>query len=190
MRRCHAACLFDARVIQDHFPGIGRYALNLLRTLPALLQPDERLIVLHDPAAKNTRLPSPLSRPRAQPRCVSFVEHRAPLFGVRNAARAPAAAGRRRTTSYYVRPLARGRHAITTMYDAISFVYPQVVRLGADAFADRASFIRWRYALPIAIITSPKSPAAIWRAFSRAPAAAVCDAAGGRRGVYTADRGA
>ena len=120
--------LFDARVIQDHFPGIGRYAWNLLHALPALLQPDERLIVLHDPAAKNARLPSPLSAPAgAAASRVSFIEHRAPIFGASNAVRALPAQGNVEHHLYYVRPYARGRQAVTTIYDAISFVYPQHV---------------------------------------------------------------
>lgn len=120
--------LFDARVIQDHFPGIGRYAWNLLRALPALLQPDESLIVLHDGTAKNTRLPSPLSAPAgAAAARIAFIEHRAPIFGASNALRALPVQGDVDHHLYYVRPYARGRTSVTTIYDAISFVYPQYV---------------------------------------------------------------
>jgi alpha-1,3-rhamnosyl/mannosyltransferase len=51
---CSLRIVFDGRYIQDHFPGIGRYTYNLIRTLAELSTGDE-LIVLHDPAAANTR---------------------------------------------------------------------------------------------------------------------------------------
>ncbi len=44
----------DGRYIQDHFPGIGRYTYNLIDAL-ARVAPDERVVVLHNPALKNTR---------------------------------------------------------------------------------------------------------------------------------------
>ncbi len=42
----------DGRVIQDHFPGLGRYVYNLARAL-ADLAPQDELILLYDPAARN-----------------------------------------------------------------------------------------------------------------------------------------
>ncbi len=44
----------DGRYIQDHFPGIGRYTYNLVDAL-ARVAPDERFVVLHNPALENTR---------------------------------------------------------------------------------------------------------------------------------------
>ena len=44
----------DGRCVQDHFPGIGRYAFNLVRHL-ALEGPDDEFFVLYDPRAPNTR---------------------------------------------------------------------------------------------------------------------------------------
>ncbi len=44
----------DGRYIQDHFPGIGRYTYNLVAAL-ARVAPNEKFIVLHNPALKNTR---------------------------------------------------------------------------------------------------------------------------------------
>jgi glycosyltransferase involved in cell wall biosynthesis len=118
--------VFDARVIQDHFPGIGRVALNLLRALPAQLRADERLIVLHDPSAKNTRLPFD-PQDSAWPASVQFVEHRTPVFSLRNLAAALPACGAVTHHQYYVRPLRDSGASITSIYDAISFVYPRYV---------------------------------------------------------------
>ncbi len=117
--------VIDARVIQDHFPGIGRAALNLLRELPNVLRGDERVSVLHDPGARNTRLP--FLRESADPR-IAFVEHRVPMFGVRNLFGALPVRCDVAHHLYYVRPAfrRRERRSITTIYDAISFVYPQL----------------------------------------------------------------
>jgi alpha-1,3-rhamnosyl/mannosyltransferase len=41
---------FDARTAQRHFPGVGRYAINLARSMPALLAEGEKLSVLFDPS--------------------------------------------------------------------------------------------------------------------------------------------
>ena len=44
----------DGRCIQDHFPGIGRYAYALAQHVPALA-PNDEFVVYHDPTANNTR---------------------------------------------------------------------------------------------------------------------------------------
>ncbi len=44
----------DGRYIQDHFPGIGRYTYNLIDAL-ARVEPPVPLVVLHNPALKNSR---------------------------------------------------------------------------------------------------------------------------------------
>ncbi len=74
--------LFDARVIQDHFPGIGRYAYNLLAALPAELRAGEQLVVLHDSTAPSTRLPVNALREAAHPQ-VQWQEWRVPVFGAK-----------------------------------------------------------------------------------------------------------
>ncbi len=49
--------LFDARVISDHFPGIGRYAYHLLKAFEAYR--DLELGVIFDPKASNSRFSPP-----------------------------------------------------------------------------------------------------------------------------------
>jgi alpha-1,3-rhamnosyl/mannosyltransferase len=122
------AYLFDARVVQDHFPGIGRYAYNLLAALPACLREGEELLVLHDPAARNTRYDlASLDGPRLR-----RVAYRAPIFSPGNILRAPRLPPRLPPVAaahypYYVRPCLARAPSVTTLYDAISFVYPQLV---------------------------------------------------------------
>ncbi len=42
---------FDARCVQQHFPGIGRYAIGLVRAMQPLLGEDDELVLLRDPRA-------------------------------------------------------------------------------------------------------------------------------------------
>lgn len=49
-----ATYLFDGRTIQDHYPGIGRYAYNLARALVDLF-PEHRMRLLLNPRAYNSR---------------------------------------------------------------------------------------------------------------------------------------
>jgi glycosyltransferase involved in cell wall biosynthesis len=119
--------IFDARVIQDHFPGIGRYTYNLLAELPASLQAGEELVILHDPQAMNSHYDlARLAAPNAR-----LVEYRMPIFTPRNLARAPRIEGSRPDRvhhfPYYLRPYSLRRSTITTIYDLITFVYPQLV---------------------------------------------------------------
>lgn len=76
-------CL-DTRVVQDHFPGIGRYALNLARGLGRLLDDDERLVLLRDPDALSRHDPRSLGNDR-----VAVVDVDAPVFSLRQHWRIP-----------------------------------------------------------------------------------------------------
>ena len=51
----------DARTIQDHFPGIGRYTFNLVLAL-ADVAPQDELFLLYDPLQHNTRFDLDLLR--------------------------------------------------------------------------------------------------------------------------------
>lgn len=119
--------VFDARVIQDHFPGIGRYAYNMLAELPATLGEDEALTVLHDPNAKNTRYDLAVLHARHDKRLM-WVEYHRPVFDMVNVLRAPPLLQRDAIVMhypYYLRPRTSKPPSVTTIYDAISFIYPQ-----------------------------------------------------------------
>lgn len=119
--------LFDARVIQDHFPGIGRYAFNLLSALPAEMRAGEQIVVLHDPSTPSTRLPIQALREKPSPN-VQWREWRVPVFGLKNlASRPPRIANGVAHFLYYVRPTMAGMPAVTTIYDTISLIYPEYV---------------------------------------------------------------
>jgi alpha-1,3-rhamnosyl/mannosyltransferase len=119
--------VIDARYINDHFPGIGRYVYNLARALAELASP-HTLVALHNPDLPNTRhdlavlsgpavqlaatdcRPFSLAEQTELPRLVR--ELRADLFH----------------TPYYVRPYFRlPCPAIVTLYDAIPRLFPREV---------------------------------------------------------------
>lgn len=58
-------CL-DARTATDHFPGIGRYVVNLAQAMVPLLSQDEWLILLRDPAQPSRWDPTALAGERVQ----------------------------------------------------------------------------------------------------------------------------
>ena len=115
--------IFDARVIQDHFPGIGRYAYNLLRALPGVLPPSEQLIALYDPEAKNTQYDfDQLSQIG-----VTLSPWPMPVFSSHNAIATLPVKGDLVHFPYYLRPLRTGHaRAVTTIHDTITLVYPQL----------------------------------------------------------------
>lgn len=113
----------DVRVVQDHFPGIGRYAWNLVRSMPAHLHPNEMLTVLWDPDAVNTRLPRFDSLAHANLRTIPL---RRGIFTPENMLRALPVRGDVQHHTYYVRPPHRARRTVTTVYDAIPFIHPEL----------------------------------------------------------------
>jgi alpha-1,3-rhamnosyl/mannosyltransferase len=130
--------LFDARVIQDHFPGIGRYAFNLLAALPAELRAGEQIIVLHDPSAPSLRLPMERLRERQHPQ-VRWQEWRVPVFGVKNlASRLPhPPANAIAHFPYYMRPATAAMPSLTTIHDALLMVHPEVAASTPARIANR-----------------------------------------------------
>lgn len=128
----------DARYINDHFPGIGRYTYNLLQAL-AELNSDHTFVVLYNPDLPNTRYPvesltrypsirlirtriAPFS-PAAQVRIPQILRNiQAQLF------HAP----------YYVRPYAGlPCPSVVTLYDIIPRRFPSNVPVHSQLLFDR-----------------------------------------------------
>lgn len=120
--------IFDGRVIQDHFPGIGRYAYNLLHALPAQLSADDDVLAWRDPHAINTRFDwQPLLDLG-----IRVADTSIPLFGLTNVLRPPAvptpAAGSAIVHyPYYMRPWRVNLPTVTTIHDVISLAVPQLL---------------------------------------------------------------
>jgi glycosyltransferase involved in cell wall biosynthesis len=127
----------DGRQIADHFPGIGRYAFNLLLALASLDQP-HTLLVLHNPAGRNTRFD--LRRLAASPR-VRLVASGAAPFTLAEQLHIPALLRRLRAdlyhAPYYLMPYAGlPCPAVVTLYDVIPRLFPREVRPRARLLFD------------------------------------------------------
>jgi glycosyltransferase involved in cell wall biosynthesis len=110
--------VFDARTATDHFPGIGRYVVNLSQAL-VKVAPDLELLLLHDPGATATRLALP-DLPR-RPCPVSPFSPRQQWVVPAHLHRAQAALYH---SPYYLMPYLPGVPAVLTCYDMIPLLYP------------------------------------------------------------------
>jgi alpha-1,3-rhamnosyl/mannosyltransferase len=111
--------VLDARTATDHFPGIGRYVVNLARAL-AQVAPDLELSLLHDPSAKSARLALP-----DLPRIACPVSP----FSLQQQWQVPARLRHAQATlyhsPYYLMPYWPGVPTVFTCHDLIPLIYPQ-----------------------------------------------------------------
>ncbi|MCX7838710.1 MAG: glycosyltransferase family 4 protein, partial [Anaerolineae bacterium] len=133
--------VIDGRYIQDHFPGIGRYTYNLIDAL-ARIAPDERFVVLYNPALKNTRYDiAALARypnielVRVNVPTISVSEQYRLLSAI---SRQPSAVGGQRSvifhSPYYIKPYFLTVPSIVTIFDLIPLLFPHTVSLRARFF--------------------------------------------------------
>jgi glycosyltransferase involved in cell wall biosynthesis len=117
--------VIDARYVNDHFPGIGRYLYNLLRALPELESPHTFVVLFH-PDLPNTRFDMAAL---AYHRALRLIPMRARPFGAAEQWVVP----RLLRTShaelyhapYYVRPyFGIPCPSVVTLYDAIPHLFP------------------------------------------------------------------
>lgn len=119
----------DGRYIQDHFPGIGRYAFNLIDAL-ARIAPQDRFIVLHNPALKNTRFDF-----AALARYPNVELHRIdiPTFSIAEQYRLPFIIRRLSSALFYspylLKPYLSRVPSIVTLFDVIPLRLPETMSL-------------------------------------------------------------
>jgi glycosyltransferase involved in cell wall biosynthesis len=120
--------VIDARYVNDHFPGIGRYVYNLLLALGELDQPHS-FVVLYNPSLKNTRYDmTALARSPA----LRLVATRLRPFSVGEQLVLPRMLWTMQAdlyhAPYYIRPYADlPCPSITTLYDIIPRRFPAEV---------------------------------------------------------------
>lgn len=116
--------LVDARVIQDHFPGIGRYVFNLLRAMGPMVRGE--VLALVDPGAVNTRYD--LDALARVPR-LRLIPTSIPVFGLSSQRALPSLIRELRPDvvhfPYYVRPLRVDAPTVLTLYDVIPRRFPE-----------------------------------------------------------------
>ena len=136
----------DGRCIQDHFPGVARYTLNLVRAL-AEVAPEDEFLLLYDPSARSTRYSLEVLRRQANLR---LVPGEAPVFSLSEQWRIPRQLRGLRPAlihaPYYLRPYALPAPVVLTAYDLIPLIYPRYFTL-----KERAIF---RLAMGLALRTA------------------------------------
>jgi len=113
----------DARVIQDHFPGIGRYVFNLIDAMAPQL--DGELLALVATHTANTRYD--LAQLRRHPN-VELIPSDVSIFSWRSQTALPRLIRRLNPDllhfPYNLHPLTPGRPSILTLYDVIPRRFP------------------------------------------------------------------
>ncbi len=113
--------LFDARVLQPHFPGIGRYSRSLLEAL-VRVAPELRLTLLTEPRAERLELPG--ARWLEAP----------PVFSLAAQVQLPQLARRSGAdlfhAPYYLYPYAVPLPTVVTIHDLIPLEYPDMIPAG------------------------------------------------------------
>ncbi len=115
----------DGRYIQDHFPGIGRYTYNLIRSL-AEIAPRDRFLVLYDPKAPNRRYH--LSALASYPN-IELVPVEVSTLSLAEQYRLPSLIKGLKVDllhwPYYIKPYLLALPSVVTLYDLIPKIYPQ-----------------------------------------------------------------
>lgn len=137
--RCY---VLDIRTATAHFPGIGRYAVNLARAMGPLLKQEENLILLRDPTQ-----PSPWDLTQLAGERVKVVDAPCSPFSLRQQWAIPRILRRLRAdlyhTPYYLMPYRPGVPTILTVNDVIPLLFPEHVSV-------RARWLfRWTMALAL-----------------------------------------
>ncbi len=114
----------DLRTATPHFPGIGRYVVNLARAMAPLLEGNERLILIRDPAH-----PSPWDVVALAGEGIKIVDVPCSPFSLRQQWVIPRVLRHRQAdlyhTPYYLMPYRPGRPTILTVHDLIPLLFPR-----------------------------------------------------------------
>lgn len=120
-----ATIVFDARTIQDHYPGIGRYAFHLARALAECF-PEHQFRLLFNPRAYNSRFDLQTLTTRAN---VVPVPTPAQIFSPQEQTlgRNPYVIGNARVwfSPYYALPLTVATPSVVTLADVTPLVLPE-----------------------------------------------------------------
>ena len=154
--------VLDARTANDHFPGIGRYVVNLSQALMRIA-PDLDLTLLHNPAAKATRLTLP-----ALPRIACSTSP----FSIQQQWIVPAilrqAQAKFYHSAYYLMPYLPGVPSVVTCYDLIPLIYPEYYTISQRLICRLAHYLALR-ATRVILAISEATKADLVRVFQVDP---------------------
>ena len=115
--------VLDARTATDHFPGIGRYTVNLARAMIPFLGAGEELILLHDPVRPSVWNLRALAGERLR-----VIDVPLSPFSIRQQLELPRLLRRLKAdvyhSPYYLMPYRPGVPSLVTIYDLIPLRYP------------------------------------------------------------------
>ncbi len=137
--------LIDARYIQDHFPGIGRYTYHLIEAL-SRIAPEETFTALYNPALPNTRydIATLARRPNVLLKQVDV-----PTMSLSEQFRLPMRNARLFHSPYFVTPYFVRVPEVLTLFDLIPLRFP------SDVPSRRARFL-FRVAVSLAARTAAR----------------------------------
>jgi len=141
----------DARYVQEHFPGIGRYVYGLVKGLAAIEQPalDFELTLIYNPALPNRRhnLPELVAK---YPARLKLLETSARPFSLGEQWQLAALARSFELwhAPYYIRPYFLPCPSVLTIHDVIAARIP-------DALPSRKARFLFNVATRLALLTSP-----------------------------------
>ena len=134
--------VLDARTATSHFPGIGRYVVSLARATAALLEEDERLVLLLDPGR-----PSLWDLRTLDGQGLRLVDVSLSPFSLRQQWAVPPLLRRLQAdlyhSPYYLMPYRPGVPALLTVYDLIPLLFPEHASFRAGLL------FRWATALAL-----------------------------------------
>ena len=139
-----STCLvLDARTATAHFPGIGRYVVNLTRTIVSLLGEDEQLVLLRDSTQPSPWNLTRLARERVQVMDVPVSPFSLPQQWVLPRLLSRCLEADLYHSPYYLMPYQIGVPTVVTVHDLIPLLYPQYVSAKARLL------FRWMMALAL-----------------------------------------
>ncbi len=148
----HKRYCLDGRTATAHFPGIGRYVVNLARALEPLLQDDEELVVLRDP--RGNVLFDGLAASSAR---VRIVDVPVSPFSLRQHWVLPAVLREQKVHMYHspytLLPLIPGVPTIVTVHDMIPLLFPSQSSAKARWLFRAALFLALRAADTVLVLS-------------------------------------
>lgn len=134
--------VLDARTATEHFPGIGRYVINLTRELASLLRAKEQLFLLCDPASSYWSNPGEIA-----PGAIQLLDVPSSCFSLRQQWVIPhilrQVGANLYHSTYYLMPYRPSVPTLLTVYDLIPLLFPEYVSFRARLF--------FRYATALAL---------------------------------------
>lgn len=138
--------VLDARTATEHFPGIGRYVVNLVREMALALRGDERLFLLHCPSSS-----SHFNLDEIAGGVILLLSVPSSCFSLQQQWVIPHILRRIDAdvyhSTYYLMPYCPGVPTVLTVYDLIPLLFPEHVSPQARLF------FRWATALALRAAT-------------------------------------